>query len=299
MAVGYVESHWDQRDGAPSTDLGYGIMHIVDRPDGTMDRAARLTGLTPDAIRRFPEANIEAGAALLSDISVKKFNRQLSQTDLSQWYPLVAAYSGATDPFVRDAYAQEVFRTVRAGARVQLPSGEIVDMPGTEVKKVPEALTARPESDDYPGALWVAANSNNYTVGRPYPPLDTVVIHDTEGSYSSAISWFQNPSAGAAAHYVIRSSDGQITQMVREANTAYHAGNWDYNVRAIGIEHEGFMSQQGWYTEAMYQSSAALVRNISERYSIKKDRAHIIGHYQVPNQSHVYPGPYWNWTYYM
>src|SRR5689334_14315630 len=27
MAVGYVESHWDQRGGAPSTDFGYGIMH--------------------------------------------------------------------------------------------------------------------------------------------------------------------------------------------------------------------------------------------------------------------------------
>src|SRR5262245_59078840 len=47
MAVGYVESHWDQRDGAPSTDMGYGIMHIVDRLDGTLDRAAKLTGLSP------------------------------------------------------------------------------------------------------------------------------------------------------------------------------------------------------------------------------------------------------------
>ena len=136
-------------------------------------------------------------------------------------------------------------------------------------------------------------------MGRPYPPIDTLIIHDTEGSYASAISWFQNPSAGASAHYVVRSSDGQITQVVREADTAYQAGNWDYNVRAIGIEHEGFMNQQGWYTEAMYQSSAALARSITERYGIKKDRAHIIGHYQVPNQSHVDPGPYWDWNHYM
>src|SRR6476646_2841376 len=61
MAVGYVESRWDQRDGAPSADFGYGIMHVVDRSDGTMDRAAQLTGLAPDAIRHFAEANIEAG----------------------------------------------------------------------------------------------------------------------------------------------------------------------------------------------------------------------------------------------
>src|SRR5437879_2435424 len=30
MAVGYVESHWEQRDGSPSLDHGYGIMHLLD-----------------------------------------------------------------------------------------------------------------------------------------------------------------------------------------------------------------------------------------------------------------------------
>ena len=34
MAVGYVESRWEQRDGQPSIDKGYGIMHLVDSPDG-------------------------------------------------------------------------------------------------------------------------------------------------------------------------------------------------------------------------------------------------------------------------
>jgi hypothetical protein len=145
----------------------------------------------------------------------------------------------------------------------------------------------------------VAAHPNNYAVGRQYPPLDTVVIHDTEGSYASAISWFQNPNARVSAHYVIRSADGQITQMVREANTAFHAGNWDYNVRSIGIEHEGYMNQQGWYTEAMYQASSALVRDFTEQYGIRKDRAHIIGHSEVPGASHQDPGPLWNWNYYM
>ena len=121
-----MESHWEQRDGMPSTDQGYGIMHIVDRADGTMDRAVQLTGLSADAIRRFPEANIEAGAALLSDISQKRYKRQLSQTELVDWYSVVGAYSGAPDPNVRDAYAQEVFRLIREGARPQLSSGENV-----------------------------------------------------------------------------------------------------------------------------------------------------------------------------
>src|SRR5438105_4152039 len=37
MAVGYVESHWEQRDGQPSLDHGYGIMHLVDSPGGTLE----------------------------------------------------------------------------------------------------------------------------------------------------------------------------------------------------------------------------------------------------------------------
>jgi N-acetyl-anhydromuramyl-L-alanine amidase AmpD len=299
MAIGYVESHWEQRGGEPSLDQGYGIMHVTDRADGTLNRAVTLTGLSADAIRRFPQANIEAGAALLRDISQQLHQTKRSVANLADWYPVVAAYSGATDPYVSDSYARQVFQVVREGAQATLRSGEEVVLLPSGSAELQAPLAGAPASQDYPPALWVPANPNNYLAGRPYPPLNTIIIHDTEGSYASAISWFQNPSSGVSTHYIIRSSDGQVTQAVRNADTAYQAGNWDYNVRAIGIEHEGYQSQQGWYTEAMYQSSAALVRYLTDHYSIKKDRAHIIGHYQVPNQSHTDPGPYWNWTHYM
>ena len=268
MALGWVESHWEQRGGTPATDFGYGIMHITDRPDGSMARAVQLTGLSVEQVRADLVANIEAGAALLSDISHVSINAKNATGSLADWYAAVAAYSGATDRYVRDQYAQEVFRILKAGTSALTASGEQVTLTGTDVPNVPAALPAppaAPNSDDYPPALWVPAYAGNYTVGRPYPPLNTIIIHDTEGSYASAISWFQNPASQVSAHYVIRSVDGQITQMVRDANTAWHAGNWDYNVRAIGIEHEGFMNQQGWYTEAMYQSSAALVRYLTRK----------------------------------
>lgn len=299
MAVGYVESRWEQRDGEPSLDNGYGIMHLTEREDGTMARASALSGLPPDALKKEAAANIEGGAALLSDISHKLFTGEVDKKSLSTWFEVVGEYSGAPDVAVRDGYAREVFRVIRLGARATLSSGEVVELAPMAVGELPESKALAPNSDDYPPALWVPANSNNYTVGRPYGPLSFIIIHDTEGSYASAISWFQNPNSGVSAHYVIRSSDGQITQMVRDANTAYHAGNWDYNVRALGIEHEGFMSQQGWYTEAMYQSSSALARWMADRYGIKKDRAHIISHVEVPGATHQDPGPYWNWTYYM
>jgi hypothetical protein len=298
MAVGYVETHWEQRDGEPSLDRGYGVMHLVDGPEGTLERAATLTGLNKEALQKTAYANIEGGAAILHDISHELSLETPDLKNLPAWYEAVAAYSGSAEPVVRDGYAREVFRVMREGVSRKISTGEVVRLEATTVE-VPENASVAPASDDYPPALWVPAHANNYTVGRPYGPVNFIIIHDTEGSYNAAINWFQNPSSGVSAHYVIRSSDGQITQMVREANTAYQAGNWDYNVRALGIEHEGYASQPGWYTEPMYQASAALARNMADHWGIKKDRAHIIGHYQVPNQSHTDPGPYWDWPHYM
>ncbi|HET9492793.1 MAG TPA: N-acetylmuramoyl-L-alanine amidase, partial [Chloroflexia bacterium] len=239
LAVGYVESRWQQRGGEPSLDHGYGIMHVTDRPDGTLQRAVELTGHWPEAIRSDPAANIDAGAAILRDISHEVITSPVTLTD---WYAAVAEYSGAADERIRDGYALDVFRLIAEGVANTGEGGEVLVLAPTKIDGLPQALGFAPQSEDYPPALWVPAHPNNYTVGRPYPPLNTILIHDTEGSYASAISWFQNPNSRVSAHYVLRSADGQVTQMVREANTAWHAGNWDYNVRSIGLEHEGYMN---------------------------------------------------------
>ncbi len=145
------------------------------------------------------------------------------------------------------------------------------------------------------------ASSSNYASGRGGTSISTIVIHDMEGNYSGAISWFQNPAAQVSAHYCIRSSDGDITQMVSEGNTAWHAGNHSYNLKSIGIEHEGYASDPGrWFTDAMYKRSAQLSAAISKRYSIPVDRSHIIGHAEVPPPStHTDPGTGWDWNKYM
>jgi N-acetyl-anhydromuramyl-L-alanine amidase AmpD len=156
-------------------------------------------------------------------------------------------------------------------------------------------------SDDYPPARWVPAYSGNYTVSsRPSTyPIWYVIIHVVQGSYNSCISWFQNPSSRVSAHYVIRSSDGEVTQMVRHKDIAWHAGNWWYNCRSIGIEHEGWVDDPKWFTYAMYYSSAALVRHICRTYGIPRTRSYILGHVEVPGATHTDPGPNWDWDFYM
>ncbi|MGW5608990.1 N-acetylmuramoyl-L-alanine amidase [Streptomyces sp. NPDC003753] len=137
--------------------------------------------------------------------------------------------------------------------------------------------------------------------------INYIVIHDTEGQYSSALSQFQDPTAGASAHYLIRSSDGLVTQMVANKDVAWHAGNWYMNQHAIGIEHEGFALQGGsWYTESEYESSAALVKYLAGHYNIPLDREHIIGHDDITGPLDAYvsgmhwdPGTYWDWNHYM
>jgi N-acetyl-anhydromuramyl-L-alanine amidase AmpD len=135
-----------------------------------------------------------------------------------------------------------------------------------------------------------------------------------QGSYAGCISWFQNTAAQVSAHYVVRSSDGQVTQMVLESNKAWHVGN--ENPYTIGIEHEGYIADATWYTTAMYTSSAAIVRDIctsgygilpttcyagaaSSGANVLATSVKIKGHQHFANQTHVDPGINWNWaTYY-
>ncbi|MCJ8271993.1 MAG: N-acetylmuramoyl-L-alanine amidase, partial [Psychrosphaera sp.] len=160
---------------------------------------------------------------------------------------------------------------------------------------------------DYPDALWTA--SPNYS-SRAGSAISHVAIHTTQGSYAGAISWLANPAAGASAHYVIRSSDGQVTQMVRDTNKAWHARS--ANPYSIGIEHEGYVSSSSWYTSAMYNSSAGLTSYMCSQHSIDCNSAYsgachsstvelssaytVKGHQHYPSQSHTDPGIYWDWS---
>jgi N-acetyl-anhydromuramyl-L-alanine amidase AmpD len=74
-------------------------------------------------------------------------------------------------------------------------------------------------------------NPNNYTQAhRPYSnSVNKIVIHVTQGSWSGAINWFENPNSGVSAHYFVRSSDSFIGKAVLRKNIACHAGNWGYN----------------------------------------------------------------------
>jgi N-acetylmuramoyl-L-alanine amidase len=175
--------------------------------------------------------------------------------------------------------------------------------PGGRTRASAATRTARPAAGtvDYPSATWAPASTANYTVAnRPSTyPINLVVIHVTQETFSDTIKLFQDPAHAATSHYVVRSADGAIDQCVREHDVAWHAGNWDYNTRSIGIEHEGWVDQPSYFTAAMYHASAALTAEICGKYGIPKDRQHIIGHVEVPGTDHTDPGPNWDWVRYI
>jgi N-acetyl-anhydromuramyl-L-alanine amidase AmpD len=280
-AIGYVNTRW-RMPASPAADGGWGVMHLVENPsEHSLRRAARLTGIRARELRRDAAANVRGGAALLA--AAAGHDRPAA---LAGWYPYVAEVGGGR-VFADQVYAYLGVRTPTLAAR---------------------AATTAP---DYPNALWSAASSANYTTeSRPVTErIDMVVIHVTQGSYAGTISWFRNSAAGASAHYVVRSSDGQVTQMVREKDVAWHAGNRTVNHESIGIEHEGYIDDCSWFTDAMYQSSAALTASLVRKYGIPVDRDHIIGHSEVPDpfnpgqfggaDHHRDPGPCWDWDKYM
>lgn len=304
--IAWAATRLDSRGGEASLDGAVGIMAL--HPDGQSPgarEAAVAIGADPQLIGGDDEDSIRGAAALLARKADATLTLTGNRVDTWQeWYAVTAWYSGASDALIAEGFADQVYDWIQFGLVGEAPSGELVEISPVSMPWRRTAVTGSGLIDQY-----VAASTSNYSdYSRSGGDITTVVVHDTEGSYSGAISWFQNASAQASAHYVLRSSDGQITQMIQEEDVAWHAGDWSTNLHSIGIEHEGYASDPAaWYTDAMYASSAALVKDICSRYGIPIDRDHIIAHAEVPGcpysgggaSCHTDPGAGWDWDKYM
>jgi hypothetical protein len=294
----------------------------------TMATAAALTGADKATLRTDAAANILAGAALLA--SYQKDLGAPASADPGEWYGAVARYSGATTPAGARDFADEVFQTIHDGMSRTTDDGQQVTLAATAVTPdtgqlarlglaQPADATVTPECpsgmdcDFVPAAYQLdSADKTDYgnydLADRPKDmKVQYLVIHDNEGYYNGTISWFQNPKAYVSAHYELRSVDGHVTQMVQTKNVAWQAGNWYINMHSVGIEQEGFAAAGAtWYTEALYEQSAKLVRYLAHKYGIPLDRQHILGHGNVPGTTpatikgmHWDPGPFWDWNHYL
>ncbi|MEU1480358.1 peptidoglycan recognition family protein [Streptomyces sp. NPDC005760] len=289
----------------------------------TLPKAAELTGLSARDLRTDPAANVAGGAALLA-AAQRDLGEPLSQ-DPADWYGAVARFSGADDSATAAAYANDVFDVLRTGEARTTDAGQQVVLAGrpelapdtaqlarTGLRKLSAGNTECPKTVS---CEWIPApyeefgdnDYGNHDLGdRPASQsIKYIVIHDTEGTWEGVLNLVQDPTY-VSWNYTLRSTDGHIAQHVKASDVAWHAGNWYVNAKSIGLEHEGFLANpDAWYTEAMYRSSARLVKYLSAKCGIPLDRQHILGHDNVPGPTtstvagmHTDPGPYWDWRHY-
>lgn len=285
--------------------------------------AAELTGLPAAELRTEAAANVRGGAALLAHAQ-RELGAPLSE-DPADWYGAVAAYPGADTAAAAGAFADEVYRVIAEGQRRTTAEGQLVELPAADVTPDTAAVDAlglpegaRDPAVECPRRIsceWLPAPyeelgdgdyGNHDLADRPdSQEVDYIVIHDTEATWETTLQLVQDPTY-VSWHYSLRSADGHVAQHVATKDVGWHAGNWYVNAKSIGLEHEGFLTDpDAWYTEAMYRSSARLVRHLAARYDIPLDRHHIIGHDNVQGPTeesvsgmHTDPGPYWDWAHY-
>lgn len=269
----------------PSPDAAVPVAGPMQLRHGRFDslaRGAALMGTTELALRRDADLAIEAGARVLADVAARL---GAHADDLSTWEATLEEMSGYADAPHRRHYAHRVFNLLARGGTFVGRDGEAIVLPSRDL---PPSLTmdlsdeiriATPPADYGPAEWFPTPQANKWTPGRGAGPIDRIVIHDTEGGWDASVATLQN-DGGKSVQYIV-GTDGRVGQFVHEGDTAWHAGNWYYNQKSVGIEHVGYYTQA--YPEALYAASAELVKYLTGKYGVAKDRAHIIGHDQIPN----------------
>lgn len=333
-AICYMEGRMSDNGGSPSIDEGYGCMHLVkNKRVDTLDQAAKVLDASADKLKKDMTTNIRGGAAILRSDALKLSGNGNLPASLGDWYGSVELYSDATTSSTATMYADAIYTLLKQGFSVTAETGEIISLGPLSISvniRAAHSIQAQVSSlpagcvndgkTDYPGAVDCIVNPKVFdcnavstnapctyeSSNRPTSfPVNFVVIHDIEGTAQAGLNVFQDVQSGVSIHYIV-DTDGTVYQLLHDNDIAYHAGNYWYNQRAVGVEHVGYDAKgYQWYNATQYLASARLVAYLLKKYNLPLDHNHVIGHSDVPAPAlkyapnHVDPGPYWLWTYYL
>lgn len=135
--------------------------------------------------------------------------------------------------------------------------------------------------------LFKRCGSDHMTRGRSRT-VDRIVVHFTAtlaSARNNATYFARNEGQGASAHYFIDDITPEIYQSVAEGDTAWHAGDWQMNCRAIGIE---VVSAGEDFSATEVEKLGWLVRKLMAKYGI--GASGVIRHYDVTGK--LCPAPY-------
>ncbi len=351
-AVAFTTSRFQHLDNQTESCVGlpaaYGVMGLTLDGKGyfrnNLNYVSQLSGITISDIIQNPAQNILAYAKAYHElVQLASFDK----TQVENHTEILVAlselpYNGIQNDFALNSHLYSVFNflndeiaqktyhfpnhnislatifgvenlQVLSSSNIIITENSVSTKDGKQYNNSNQTL----KSVDYAPALTSLAPSCNYS-SRAGTAISAITIHTVQGTYAGAISWAGNCSSSVSYHYVLRSSDGQVTQVVLESNKAWHVGS--ENPYTIGYEHEGYVSDPAWYTVAMYQASANLSIDVTQSgYGINPIRVayfpwapttnynasnipgscvKIKGHQHFPNQTHTDPGANWDWDYY-
>lgn len=135
--------------------------------------------------------------------------------------------------------------------------------------------------------LFKQCGGDHMTRGRSRA-VDRIVVHYTgtlASARNNATYFSRNERQGASAHYFVDDISPEIYQSVAEGDTAWHAGDWQMNSRAIGIE---VVSAGEDFSATEVEKLGWLVRKLMAKYGI--GASGVIRHYDVTGK--LCPAPY-------
>lgn len=275
LGVSYLESRWDTHAGEPSTDAGYGPMHLTDaptvlaedhhggtaedprgdteRPVGdeefgpaltTLYRAAELTGTDAATLRAKPAENIAGGAALLA--AYQEDLGAPASADPADWYGAVAKYAGAAYEQDAATFADEVYATIRDGAARTTDDGQAVRLAGDpsvapQQRWLGELGLPRLAAEDVEcpkrlGCEWIPAT---YRQTNP-DDLGAYVNHDKAN----------RPRDQKIEYIVIHDTEGRYPGVINMVQDPTRAASWQYTLRSS----DGHIAQHVKHKDVAWQA---------------------------------------------
>lgn len=114
--------------------------------------------------------------------------------------------------------------------------------------------------------------NKHFTKGRNGNTITKIIVHHNCGNLTTKGCWEVWQTRQASAHYQVE-ADGTIGQLVWDADTAWHAGNWQTNLTSIGIEHANNHIGIPWtISEATLDNGAHLVAALCHYYKLGRPK---------------------------
>lgn len=119
----------------------------------------------------------------------------------------------------------------------------------------------------------------HYTSGRGGNSINKVILHHNAGDLTVEDCYSVWSSREASAHYQVE-SNGRIGQLVNDWDTAWHAGDWNANTTAIGIEHADCSSSPWAISDECVEAGAHLTAAVCKMYGLGRPTwgVNVFGH---------------------